>query len=145
MQMYEDFLHQSTTMASPNDSESSTQRKRGGKYCVCGAAGGYSCMNSVHTPGISMHKFPDGEKFPSQRRSWISFVRKHRPGFVPTEFSVLCSAHFEMTCYPLRYRLELPSNVKPRSKYLNPGAIPFVDTLKIFVNDVKTTFADQNH
>ena len=111
--------------------------KRGGLYCACGGPSGVSCTNSVGTPGISMHKFPSKEKKFDEWRLWLQFVRKHRPNFTPTRYSAICSAHFERSCYPLRYTLSIPSPLKPRSLYLKPGSVPTIDT--IVPNDLQTS------
>lgn len=78
---------------------------------------------------ISMHKFPNKRKNPKEWRMWTRFVRKHRPNFPPTEFSVICSAHFEPFFYSQRYSFGIPSPLKPRSIYLNPGSVPSVDSV----------------
>ena len=104
-------------------------KKRGGLYCVCGGPGGVSCTNAAGTPGISMHKFPNKDKKLDQWKLWVQFVRKHRPSFTPTNFSAICSAHFERSCYPLRYSLDVPSPLKPKSLYLKPGSVPTLDTV----------------
>ena len=98
--------------------------KRGGLYCVCGDPAGISCTNSTRTPGISMHKFPNKEKKPNEYKLWVQYVRKHRANFTPTNFSAICSAHFETSCYPLRYSLAVPSPLKPKALYLKPGSVP---------------------
>ena len=71
--------------------------KRGGKFCVAGAPGKQSCQNTSYTPGISMHYFPSD---PSTREKWVKFVQRHRVDFVEAKkHSVLCSAHFEESCF----------------------------------------------
>lgn len=70
--------------------------KRGGKYCVAGSRDNVSCTNTSYSTGISMHKFPS-DKVVCQKLT--SFVRKHRPNFKPSKTMVLCSAHFEPTCF----------------------------------------------
>ena len=104
-------------------------KKRGGLYCVCGGRSGVSCTNSASTPGISMHKFPSKEKKAGLWKLWVQFVRKHRPNFTPTLYSAVCSAHFERSCYPLRYSLDVPSPLKPKLCYLKPDSVPTIDTV----------------
>ena len=100
---------------------SSTKRARGGKFCVCGGPGLRSCTNTYHVEGISMHKFPANEE---QRKMWIKFVRKHRPNFTPTNSSVICSAHFETSCFATRYHIGVPDELKPKPRYLLEGSVP---------------------
>ena len=70
--------------------------KRGGKSCAAGGPGQISCTNNSYSPGISMHIFPSN---PKVRAQWVKFVRIHRPDFVDTEYSALCSVHFEESCF----------------------------------------------
>lgn len=83
--------------------ESMASRSGKGKTCAAGAPGKISCTNNSYTPGISMHVFPRDKKVWDQ---WVKFVRVHRPDWQPSEFSALCSLHFEETCYT---RLKLSS------------------------------------
>ena len=66
-------------------------RGSGGKTCAAGAPGKISCTNNSYSPAISMHIFPQNEKV---RAQWVKFVRTHRPNWEPTEYSYLCSLHF---------------------------------------------------
>lgn len=113
-------------MASQGD-----DRKRGGRYCVCGGPGGISCKNSTHTPGIITHKFPSEKTRAQERKLWTKFVRRHRADFSPTHFSVLCSAHFESSCYPPCYSLDIPEHLRPKASYLSPGAMPTIDMVPL--------------
>ena len=114
------FIPNSTSMAS------STKRARRGKFCVCGGPGLRSCTNTYHVEGISMHKFPANEE---QRKMWIKFVRKHRPNFTPTNSSVICSAHFETSCFGTRYHIGVPDELKPKARYLLEGSVPTKDSV----------------
>lgn len=105
--------------------------KRGGRYCVCGGPGEVSCKNTTHTPGIIMHKFPSEKTRPDERRLWTKFVRKHRVNFSPTEYSVVCSAHFEPSCYPQCFSLNIPEDLRPKARYLKPDAIPTIDVVQL--------------
>lgn len=67
-----------------------------GKYCVAGGPNGISCKNSSQIPGISMHYFPSNKE---TRQKWTRFVRQHRPDFIPSQTSTLCSEHFEDDCF----------------------------------------------
>ena len=70
--------------------------KRGGKSCAAGGPGQISCTNNSYSPGVSMHIFP---RNPKVRTQWLKFVRVHRPDFVDTAYSALCSVHFEESCF----------------------------------------------
>ena len=105
---------------------SCAKRAKRGKYCVCGGPELRSCTNTYHIEGISMHKFPENEE---QRKIWTRFVQKHRPNFEPTSLSVICSAHFEKSCFATRYHIGVPDDVKPRARYLLPGSVPKNDTV----------------
>ena len=105
---------------------SMASRAKRGKSCVCGAPGLKSCNNTYGVQGISMHKFPEDEEV---RKNWVKFVRRHRPNYTPTSAAVVCSAHFEESCFATRYHLGVPSELKPRSRYLLPGSTPTKDTV----------------
>lgn len=119
---------QDAHISTSNMASASPQRKRkkGGKYCACGVGGKVSCNNSCHVKGISMHSFPEDEKV---RKCWVKFVRKHVPTFKVTKSSVLCSAHFEKSCYDPVYFMDIPEELKPRARYLLPGSVPTLDTV----------------
>ena len=105
---------------------SSTKRAKRGKFCVCGGPGLRSCTNTYHVEGISMHKFPENDE---QRKLWTKFVQRHRPDFFPSNSSVICSAHFEKSCFATRYQLGVPEELKPKARYLIKGSIPTKDTV----------------
>ena len=63
--------------------------KRGGKSRPAGGLGEISYINYSYSPGISMHSFPSN---PKVRAQWVKFVRTHRPYFVNTAYSALCSS-----------------------------------------------------
>ena len=135
------YLHQTThtgaNLVFSLRMASQQTKKRGGLYCACGGPGGISCTNSTRTPGISMHKFPRKEKKPQEYKLWVQFVRKHRLNFTPTNSSAICSAHFETSCYPMRYSLGIPSPLKPKAMYLKPGSVPTKDT--VLPQDIPTS------
>ena len=58
-----------------------------------------SCKNNAYTTGVSMHYFPKNE---AVRQRWITFVHRHRNDFKPSNFYVLCSVHFEDSCFEHR-------------------------------------------
>ena len=113
--------------------------KRGGRYCVCGGPGGVSCKNYKHTPGIIMHKFPSDKTRPNERRLWTKFVRRHRINFSPTQYSVVCSAHFEPSCYPQSFSLDIPEHLRPKARYLKPDALPTIDAVPLETDKLKPT------
>ncbi|CAB4007828.1 THAP domain-containing 2-like [Paramuricea clavata] len=113
--------------------------KRGGRYCVCGGPGGVSCKNSTHTPGIILHKFPSEKTRPDERRLWTKFVRRHRTNFSPTQYSVVCSAHFEPSCYPQSFSLDIPEHLRPKARYLKPDALPTIDAVPVETDKLKST------
>ena len=55
---------------------------------TCIAAG----CNNTNKDGISLHKFLRDSVLREKR---VDQVKKHRDKWVPTEYSVLCSQHFE--------------------------------------------------
>ena len=100
--------------------------KHGGRYCVAGGPNKVSCKNTSYTPGISMHRFPKDE---SLRRLWTQFVRRHRAKFAPSEYSALCSAHFEKTCFERKLSLGPEASDKTPRNLLKRGSVPTVDTV----------------
>lgn len=112
------------------------KRAKRGKYCVCGGPGLASCTNTYNVEGISMHKFPENEE---TRRQWTQFVRRHRPDFSPSNSSVICSAHFEKSCFHTRHNIGVPDELKPRARYLVPGSIPTRDTIALEQEDAPMT------
>ena len=115
--------------------------KRGGRYCVAGGPNKVSCMNTSYTPGISMHRFPKDEGL---RRQWTQFVRRHRTKFTPTEYSALCSAHFEPTCFERKLSLGSEATDKQPRNLLKRGSVPNVDTVEPApANEPSSTERDQ--
>mgnify|MGYP002803925745 CR=1 FL=1 len=104
--------------------------RHGGKYCVAGGPNGVSCTNSQFTPNVSMHKFPrvptsDSDKeIQTTRRKWINFVGRHRPNFNPSSTSVLCSIHFENSCFT--HNVQISDKLGTKRKLL-PGSTPTLD------------------
>ena len=71
-------------------------------------AGGCSRTNGDN---VSLHHFPKGD---SLRKQWSAAVGRYRQDWEgPTDMSMLCSMHFEATCYDdetfLRESMGLPS------------------------------------
>ena len=100
--------------------------KRGGKYCVAGGPNNVSCQNTSYTEGVSIHYFPTD---PVVKQKWTRFVRIHRANFKPVKSSVLCSAHFEPSCFTKRlvFACKDPKDIPKR--VLVKGAIPSRDTV----------------
>lgn len=107
------------------------KRRVSGKFCVAGGPGNISCNNTSSTEGISMHTFPSDDIL---KRKWTKFVRKHRPGFKPSQTSVLCSVHFEKHCFTRRLDLFDPKNVSVEisksCRRLVKGSVPTIDTAR---------------
>ena len=90
-----------------------------GKRCVA-----LNCGNT-NANGVSMHCFPREHSY---RRQWIEFVREKRAKWDgPSEYSNLCSAHFEPHCITFRNRFEMQqTGKKPCRVTLNPDAVPTI-------------------
>lgn len=102
-----------------------SENRRGGRYCVAGGPNQQSCMNSTYKEGISMHQFP---KDPQIRIQWEKFVQRHRKDFKATsQYTSLCSVHFEESCYEFPMQLE---GIK-MTKKLKKGSIPTIDAVNI--------------
>ena len=41
-------------------------------------------------------------------------MRQHRPNFTPTNSSVMCSAHFEKSCFGTPYHIDVPDGLRPK-------------------------------
>ena len=110
--------------------ESKTSKRQRGRYCVAGAPNQQSCQNRSFTQGIRMYKFP---KDPVVRAKWVQFVRRHRHDFKdPTsEYTSLCSAHFEESCY--QKNLAVLSSMEAQGVKMNwclkKDAVPTRDTI----------------
>jgi len=97
-------------------------KRRGGRYCVAGGPNNQSCKNSSNTQNISFHKFPkDG-----RRSAWVRFVQKHRPGWQPSDSSVLCSVHFHAECFVQRPDISLDNSFRTKP-WLSKTSIPSID------------------
>lgn len=88
-----------------------------GKRCV--AAG---CANTNAKAGIAMFLFPTDER---RAKAWAKKVKQTRAGWkTHTKYSVLCSEHFERSCFeegPLS-RVEMGIKTK-RPLVLKPGVL----------------------
>lgn len=70
-----------------------------------------------------MHLFPKDE---ARRVKWERFVRKHRSNFKATKTSVLCSVHFEPTCFSRRLDINVDEGDRKKRR-LNIDAVPTID------------------
>ena len=91
---------------------------------MAGGPNGESCGNSQHTPGGSIHHFPDREKEPQRYMQWIRFVRWHRPNWVPGNQAILCGIHFEKSCFTVNWSIAKSLRMKLK---LQKDAIPTID------------------
>ncbi|CAB3986594.1 THAP domain-containing 2-like, partial [Paramuricea clavata] len=106
------------------------KKRVSGKFCVAGGPGNISCNNTSLTKDISMHTFPSDDIL---KRKWTQFVQKHRPGFKPSQTSVLCSVHFDKHCFTRRLDLLDPENVSveiSKNTRLVNGSVPTIDTAR---------------
>ena len=114
--------------------------KQGGRYCVAGGPNKVSCKNISYTPGISMHCFPKDARL---RRLWTQFVQRHRANFEPSEYSALCSAHFEPTCFQRKLSWEDEVAHRTPRTLLKQGSVPNVDTVAPLAED-EPSYADRD-
>ena len=105
-------------------STSKSCKRRGGQYCVAGRPNGISCTNGQYTEGKSIHEFPHKEKDKNRHQAWVRFVRKHRPNWSSTNSSVLCSDHFNDSCFTKNREIALRLGMKRK---LKPDAVPTID------------------
>ena len=105
----------------------SGEKKRGGRRCVAGTANLKSCGNCFYTPGISVHQFPTD---PAVRAQWVRFVQRHRVDFGEpvNKYAVLCSAHFEESCFTRNPSLQLEGVSRTRVDLIK-GSVPTRDTV----------------
>ncbi|XP_046847779.1 THAP domain-containing protein 3-like [Xenia sp. Carnegie-2017] len=86
---------------------------------------GKSCTNSQHTEGVSVHRFPMNDK--ERLSKWTKFVRRHRPKFVPQQYSVLCSMHFADSAFTVNATVAKSLNMR---RQLRSDAVPTIDSVK---------------
>lgn len=106
---------------------SNVKSRKGGRYCVAGGPNNISCKNNSYSEGIAMHQFP---KDPTFRCKWVKFVQKHRVDFAEpiNQYAVLCSAHFEESCYTRKLSLTGIEDMK-MNKVLIRGSVPTRDAV----------------
>ncbi|XP_046863656.1 THAP domain-containing protein 5-like [Xenia sp. Carnegie-2017] len=105
--------------------QNSAKNRRGGQYCVAGWPNGKSCTNSQHTEGVSVHRFPMKDK--ERLNKWTKFVKRHRPKFVPQQYSVLCSMHFADSAFTVNATVAKSLNMR---RQLRSDAVPTIDSVK---------------
>lgn len=108
---------------SVSESASSSTRETG-KRCVAGGPGRISCGNSQYTPDVSIHHFPDKNKDKKRYMQWVRFVRRHRPNWSPSSQTILCSIHFEESCFTMRRDIAASLGMK---SVLKSNAVPTID------------------
>lgn len=85
------------------------------KNCVAA-----NCSNT-YGHGVSLFKFP---KNPELRQKWIKNVQRTRANWSgPGEHSVLCSQHFESSCFEVDSELAAQMGIQKRRR-LKPDAVP---------------------
>ena len=89
----------------------------GTMVCTCVAAG---CYNT-HRDGVSLFQFP---KDSALREKWAEQVKRYREDWEPTRHSVLCSEHFDDSCFEMAARLMPSFGLGKTKRSLKPGAVP---------------------
>ena len=84
---------------------------------TCAAAG---CSNT-NSDGISLFKFP---KDKLMRKKWADQVKRHREKWEPTDHSVLCSKHFEESCFSSDQLLTVSLGLGKKKASLKSDAVP---------------------
>jgi len=88
-------------------------KKMPGSRCVV-----QDCSNtSKHSTGISLHSSPVNKPF---RDQWVRFVRTHRANFNAKGRFMICSNHFESSCFQRTMHLE------GFRRFLLPGSAPTI-------------------
>ena len=87
--------------------------------CRCVAAG---CSNT-NKDGFSLLLFP---KDANLRKKWADQVKRTRANWMPTDHSVLCSKHFEDSCFEDSTRLSEAMGMKKMKLRLKPNAVPTI-------------------
>lgn len=83
----------------------------------CVAAG----CSLTHKDGVSLFYFP---KDPALRKKWADQVMRTRDKWGPTDYSVLCSKHFEDHCFQQDSKLSESMGLGKRKARLRVDAIP---------------------
>ena len=91
---------------------------------MAGCPNGISCTYGQYTEVKSFHDFPHKEKDMSRHQAWVRFVRGHRPNWSSTTSSVLCSDHFDDSCFTNKRKIAVKLGMKRK---LKPDAVPTID------------------
>jgi hypothetical protein len=76
------------------------------------------CSNTSNLQqGISIHKSPKDKRTLSK---WCKFVKTHRLNFDPCGRFVICSEHFENSCFRRKFHVEGSPRI------LSPGSVPTI-------------------
>ena len=81
--------------------------------------------NKSNSDGVSLHKFPNDKVI---RKKWVDQVKRHRDKWEPTQYSVLCSLHFEQSCFTADTILTQSLGIGKKKATLKPDAIPTLFT-----------------
>ena len=103
-------------------------KSSGGRRCVAGAPNKTTCRNVSYTEGVSVRQFPPD---PVVRAQWVRFVQRHRVDFGEpiNKYAVLCSAHFEDSCFTRDPSIHLDGmEAIQMRKSLIPGSVPTRDS-----------------
>lgn len=85
--------------------------------CRCVAAGCSKC----HKDGVSLYLFPSDVAL---RKKWADQVKRTRDKWEPTDHSVLCSNHFENSCFEQDSNLSIAMGLGKRKPRLKVDAVP---------------------
>ena len=111
-----------------------------GRSCVAGAPNGESCKNTQFTKDVSIHTFPNEKSQATRHLQWVRFVRRHRPGWKPSKSSILCSVHFEESCFTMKREIARELGMKG---ILKADAVPSIDAANTREGSVIMTEREQ--
>ena len=89
---------------------------------------------TVTVLGVSLHKFLNYEVL---RKKRIDQVKRHRDKSEPTEYSVLCSLHFEQSCFRADTILTQWLGLGKKKATLKPIAVPTLFTKQVTSNIIQ--------
>ncbi|KAK3094853.1 hypothetical protein FSP39_007090 [Pinctada imbricata] len=100
-----------------------------------------NCSNT-NNDGVSLHFFPTSQPILNQ---WNSFVKtKSKNWHGPTKYSVLCSDHFDESCYPDEYKIRKSMGFPPlKKKRLKENAVPTIQKQAAAPTTTGETDADE--
>ena len=115
---------------------------------MAGRPNGISCTYGQYTEVKSIHDFPHKEKDKSRHQAWVRFVRGHRPNCSSTSLSVLCSDHFDDSCFTNKRKIAVKLGMKRK---LKPDVVPTIDfsltekSIKSKINQLTETADNSDH